>query len=608
MNKIYTLDCQTQELRAIQTASAAIGNTNQAAVPVNSTQPVLGVLMAKQNGCSFYPGAAITAYTLNGEKKQGSSQLPLNKPQLLAVDGVLLVIAYGDSTVENALRAAEPSRWLRFDTATSAWVGPLSMSAIAQEAQQHAATDYVALYGLYDCMAQWKDVTVIAGRLHPMKAATAAAAPAAPSAAELRSEKFLSHPGEKKKEEHKTPALQVDEEKGKYTCPVCWLKFNAGDVMSIASHPDLMGDDILGRDSMKRFWAERFNARGQALDEMGLPCTDLACPHCRRKLPPHFLDMDAHIFSIIGAPSSGKSYYLASLVHEMSRTAGVKFNLTWRDADPSGNTMLNEVVNRLFSSDTPEEASLSKTDLEGALYEEFYRHGRMVKLPKPFIFDVSLNGSRKPPLSLVFYDNAGEHFEPGRNSEDSPGAQHVAVADGLFFLFDPTTSRPFKKIIGNKEDPQLYQKGKLDQQEVIMAETITRISTVLNLRSGQRINKPLAVMVGKCDLWEEYLDTPLRPIYCNGGISQSVIQSNSDTIRRFLLNLHPALCTAAESLSTDVRYFAISQLGCSPKEFTDPVYGGTKIGPDPNMLNPRYVCDPTYWVLSRLSSDFIPSR
>lgn len=607
MYKIYSLDCQTRELRSTQNASAAIGNTHQAAIMVNSVQPVLGVLMAKQGGCTFYPGAALSSYELNGEPKQGSAQIPLNQPRLLSADGVLLVVAYGDSSMEASLRAADPNNWLRFDASTNSWVGPLSLANIAEVAQRYAATDYVAMYGLYDCMAKWKDVADIASRLHPMKAVAASVIPSTPSSAEMRAEMFSSHPGDKKPEK-KESSMQVDEEKGKYTCPVCWLKFNSGDVMSIASHPDLMGDDILGRDSMKRFWAERFNARGQALDEMGLPCTDLACPHCRRKLPPHFLDMDAHIFSIIGAPSSGKSYYLASLVHEMARSAGVKFNLTWRDADPSGNTMLNEVVNRLFSSDTPEEASLSKTDLEGALYEEFYRHGRMVKLPKPFIFDVSLNGSRKTPLSLVFYDNAGEHFEPGRNSEDSPGAQHVAVADGLFFLFDPTTSRPFKKLIGDKEDPQLHQKGKLDQQEVIMAETITRISTVLNLRPGERIDKPLAVMVGKCDLWEELLDAPLRPIYGNGGISQSVIQSNSDIIRRFLIQLHPALCTAAESLSTDVRYFAISQLGCSPKEFVDPVYGGTKIGPDPNMLNPRYVCDPTYWVLSRLSSDFVPSR
>ena len=44
-----------------------------------------------------------------------------------------------------------------------------------------------------------------------------------------------------------------------------------------------------------------------ALDALGLPCPDLACPHCRRKLPPGFLDVPHHIFSMVGAPSAGKS-------------------------------------------------------------------------------------------------------------------------------------------------------------------------------------------------------------------------------------------------------------------------------------------------------------
>lgn len=605
MNKIYLYDAQSKNLRTSQATSVSIGSTDKATIRIDAPVPMLGVLMVKQDACNFYPGPEIKSYTLNGEEMKGSATLPADKPALLACASCMLVVAYGGERMNDVMQQCDPKSWLLYNESSSAWEGPIHIVNIASDPRKASPEAYVVMTGLYDCMGRWKDLIAFAMRLYPMKAAAAATPKSELTDEQRRAEIFTSHPDDR--DTHETPRTHhVDEEKGKYTCPVCWLHFNAGDVMSIASHPDLMGDEILGRDSMRRFWASRFNSRGQALDEKGVPCPDLACPHCRRKLPPHFLEMDAHIFSIIGAPSSGKSYYLASLVNGMAHNALSDFRMVWRDADPSGNTMLNEVVNRLFSSETAEEASLSKTDLEGALYEELYRHGRMVKLPRPFIFDISKIGSRRTPASLVFYDNAGEHFEPGRNSEDSPGAQHVAVADGLFFLFDPTTSMPFKRLIGHKDDPQLHQKGKLDQQEIIMAETISRISTILNLRAGQQIKTPLAVIIGKCDLWEECLDKALVPIVRDGRLSQAAVDANSDTIRRFMLKLHPALCASAETLSTDVRYFAVSQLGCSPISFPDPINGGTKIGPDPKLLNPRHICDPTYWVLSRITPDIIP--
>ena len=68
---------------------------------------------------------------------------------------------------------------------------------------------------------------------------------------------------------------------------------------------------------------------------MNIPSPDLACPHCRRKLPPGFLDGPHHIFSIVGAPSSGKSYYLSVLVKVLQTTLFQQFGVTFRDADPS---------------------------------------------------------------------------------------------------------------------------------------------------------------------------------------------------------------------------------------------------------------------------------
>ena len=101
------------------------------------------------------------------------------------------------------------------------------------------------------------------------------------------------------------------------------------------------------------------------------------------------------IFSIVGTPSSGKSYYLSVLVKILQSALFQNFGITFRDADPSANVILNQMKTQLFSASTPEDAFLAKTELEGAMYETLPRLGRKVPLSKPFIFHSS-EGETKP--------------------------------------------------------------------------------------------------------------------------------------------------------------------------------------------------------------------
>lgn len=376
--------------------------------------------------------------------------------------------------------------------------------------------------------------------------------------------------------------------------------------MNIAVHGSLRGDSMLGENQMQRFYATRFNDRNQALDAMGLPTADLACPHCRRKLPPGFLEVPHYIFSVVGAPSSGKSYYLSALVKVLQDSLFRNFAISFRDADPSENVILTQMKKQLFSAGSPQDAYLAKTDLEGALYETLPRQGRKVRLPKPFIFRMSHTEMSDGGCSVVFYDNAGEHFEPTSNSADSPGAQHIAVASGIFFLFDPLSNTDFRQRLTAVYDPQI-KSHRLDQQDVILAETEVRIKSLLGLDARERIATPLAVMVGKCDTWLQLLGPdPILPAIQDGRVSHGNIAVNSARIRALLLEVCPAIVANAEAISSNVRYFALSPLGSSPVEFTDH-HGEVRLGPDPQHINPRHVEAPSLWVLSQTASDMIPS-
>lgn len=386
------------------------------------------------------------------------------------------------------------------------------------------------------------------------------------------------------------------------TCPLCWLKFDVGDALSIAVHESLRGDPVLGPDEMLRFLPTVFNNDGIPLDPAGMPAPDIACPHCRKKLPPNYLELDQKIFSIVGAPSSGKSYYLSVLIHELQDSLYRNFGIIFKDLDPSGNMLLTQMKNRLFSASKPEDAILAKTALEGAMYERYPRFGKMVALPKPMTYSLSHDGCED--TSVIFYDNAGEHFEPGLDIEESPGAMHVASSAAIFFLFDPASNRNFKRALTGYPDPQLTIGGRLDQQDTILSEMEVRIKRMLGLESSKRVDTPMAFIIGKCDIWQHLLESPLEPVVIDGKLDLKAVDRNSEKLRKFLSGLDSAVVAASQGISNNVKFFAVSALGHSPVMIESGECAG-KIAPIPQKLNPINVDIPTIWALSQVT-DMIP--
>lgn len=408
-------------------------------------------------------------------------------------------------------------------------------------------------------------------------------------------------------EEMENPSMTryIDSDNGEFTCPICWLKFDRGDVMHVAVHDSLFGDPLLGEEQMKRFHATRFNDRGQALDECGIPCTEIACPHCRRTLAPGFFDEPHKIFSIVGAPQSGKSYYLTVLIKLLQTTLFRDFGVVFRDADPTGNAPINEMKAHLFSAQNPAQAFLTKTQLEGAMYERLPRYDRMVTLPKPFIYSLSGAESDDENCSIVFYDNAGEHFQPGQDSTNSPGAQHIASSDAIFFLFDPTINPDFRRSISDSEDPQ-FKSQVSDQQDIILAETEVRIKKLLGLERREKVQTPLAIIIGKCDSWIDKIGSEnLKNPIVDGTLDVGAVEANSQLVRNLMEEHCPYVIANAERISSDVCYFAASAFGHTPVTFEDDK-GVSRIGPDPQKINPMYVEIPTLWALSRVRPGLVP--
>lgn len=174
---------------------------------------------------------------------------------------------------------------------------------------------------------------------------------------------------------------------------------------------------------------------------------------------------------------------------------------------------------------------------------------------------------------------------------------HVASSSAIFFLFDPVSNRSFKRLIGNRPDPQLSIGGRIDQQDTILSEMEVRIKRILSIEPSKRIDTPIAIIIGKCDIWRDLLPEPLENPIRDGCLDLSVVDSNSEKLRRFMLSVDPSIPSGAQTISSNVRYFALSALGHSPEMLTLGECAG-KIAPIPEKLNPIDVEIPTVWALS----------
>ena len=132
--------------------------------------------------------------------------------------------------------------------------------------------------------------------------------------------------------------------------------------------------------------------------------------------------MAHHIISLVGDQSAGKSYFLSVLTKVLPATLFRDFGIVFQDSDPTGNAPVNDMRKALFGAQTPAQAKLAKTVFEGAMYERLPRQGRMVALPRPFVYTPRRTTRRANSAALIFYDNAGNTFSPASTLLNSPGA------------------------------------------------------------------------------------------------------------------------------------------------------------------------------------------
>lgn len=378
------------------------------------------------------------------------------------------------------------------------------------------------------------------------------------------------------------PAPPAPPPEMKIVCPHCWASFEVSDILAVARHQELAGDAVLGPEAAQRFLPSRFTPEGHALDAHGMTCPEMACPRCHLVIPRDLLDKPPVFLSIIGAPASGKSYLLTTMTWELRSLMPRAFAFGFADADSTCNQIVNEYERTLFlAADDEAWVTLEKTEMHGRLYDEVRLDNMRVSLPRPFMFSLRPQphhpwADRREDLTqtLVLYDNAGEHFEPGADSAANPGTQHLAHSRGLIFLFDPTKDSRFRARC-QSDDPQLKRGARVERQEILLKEAFDRIRSHGPASRSERYPHPLIVAVTKYDIWRDLLRAPLEDPWKRVGrkptcaLDTDAVMAASMAVRHLLAELCPELVATAEAEASRVFYIPVSALGHSPTEDPD---------------------------------------
>ena len=417
------------------------------------------------------------------------------------------------------------------------------------------------------------------------------------------------------------------------TCPNCWHRFPPEAALYIAGHSNLSGDPRLeDRKEKRRFTPSRFSPEGAALDIEGTACRDLACPNCHLLVPRVLLERRSTLFlSIFGRPSSGKSYFLAAMMRQMKRTLPKLFALGVTEPHPPSNRLAQLYENALFNHPSLDAlVDIPKTQEAGAQWYQTVKFGDEVRqYPRPMFFQIAPlaghpNGGEKASRvarTLCLYDNAGESFEPGKESPNNPVTQHMARSSGLFFMFDPTQEPLFLRAChGRTADPQVEenmrdrgQDAVVDPQHVILSTADQNVKKYLGREIAKPLDVPLVVIVTKFDAWKHLLGGTLpgfhgRPPQSQiSGLRLNAVEEVSRRVRDLILELAPEVVAATERFSRHVYFVPSSATGCAPRvagrsDSLKPTYK-FRVGD----LAPEWAEVPLLWMLSRHVPGLVPT-
>ena len=252
------------------------------------------------------------------------------------------------------------------------------------------------------------------------------------------------------------------------TCPHCWERFPAEEILWISEHVDLLGDRLLGPEQQQRFLPSRFSLDGDAIDPRGMICRSLACPRCHLPVPRAMLELEPLFVSILGAPASGKSFFLTAMTWQLRALLPPAFGIAFTDADPAANRVLNECEESLFlnprdSEVLPLGSLIRKTELQGELYDTVAFGQQLVSYPRPFLFVIQPQAGHpsggtigRPCSHALPLRQRGRALSTGPGHNGQPGDTSPGALSGHPVPLRPDPGQAVSRRVPRRSEPRTH--------------------------------------------------------------------------------------------------------------------------------------------------------
>ncbi|MGX4583621.1 TRAFAC clade GTPase domain-containing protein [Paenibacillus chitinolyticus] len=387
-------------------------------------------------------------------------------------------------------------------------------------------------------------------------------------------------------------------------CPYCFNKFEPDDVVFRAGHIKDNDDDfMLQEDERLNSWRRKFNLSEVDMEAVILPSTipdsyktyvqnvlvavtdrygettrRRLCPYCHNELPISAGKVPSNIISIVGASQVGKSVYMTSLIHTLQHTTASNFNAACMP--------LSAEISRKFRQH---------------YHEPIFERGSMLQSTnpneqqEPFIFQFVFKDEREAPLTIVFFDVAGEGMVQREYLDIY--ASHIKNSSGILFLVDPLQIRSIRdKIQINVGGEQGEFANRYDEPREVV---ISLFENFIAHQSNSKTDIPTAIVLTKSDMLQylkeedsEYIQpnsNVFRNVVHQGYLDASEFENINGEIGRFIEKVDRPFKDAVDVYFSNTAYFGVSALGTNPvnKQIS-------------GVINPTRVDEPFIWLLHKL--------
>ncbi len=373
----------------------------------------------------------------------------------------------------------------------------------------------------------------------------------------------------------------------KETCPFCFERFGLKDAPFRCKNKRCKvqtRDEILfkawddGRPTGRVIPPRWGLSSGMACPECREEARKRLCPACHMDLPHTVGKSRNYIFALIGGKDSGKSHYLAVLIHQIQNVLGPDLNML---LEPLNEDTIKRYREN-FHDPVYKSHIIIRTTQSGFT-------DRTVQVPMIYsltLIGKSVRGKQKivAAVNLVFFDTAGEDLR----DQDLMATvnKYIYCADGIILLLDPL-QLPWVRdqFSGHTTLP-----ASTDETSEIVTRTSNLIVAGRHLKANVKIPTPLAVAFSKSDAVATLIDTQMQmnasPRHA-GGLDVADQSAVSDEMQSLLARwnggyLVQQVSTRYEKFS----FFGLTALGCNPH--VD--------GKIPRVI-PHRVEDPFLWLL-----------